>query len=186
MNKTKRMTSIAILGAICVVLGLISNYVTIGSVNINLALIPIVVGACIYGPLVGLGLGVIDGIIIMFAPSTLTYFISHNVLATIVLCLVKTGLAGYLSGILFKLLKSKNDLFAVIVASLIVPVVNTLIFLGGVFLFFIPVYANLAKDNNVIVFIITSILTINFLIEFIVNLVLSPSIYRVIKYKKIF
>lgn len=48
--RVKRMTGISILAAVTIVLALISNNVTIATVNINLALIPIVVGACIYGP----------------------------------------------------------------------------------------------------------------------------------------
>ena len=109
MNKTKRISAISVLGATTFVLALISNYVNFGSVNINLALIPIVIGACIYGEVVGLALGIVDGIIIMLAPSTLLYFMSHNALATIVLCLVKTGLGGFFAGYIFKLLKNKND-----------------------------------------------------------------------------
>ena len=63
-QKVKRMTGIAILTAVTIVLALISNNVTIATVNINLALIPLVVGACIYGPTAGLLLGIVDGALI--------------------------------------------------------------------------------------------------------------------------
>lgn len=185
-NKIKRMTGISILGAVTIVLALISNYVTIGTVNINLALIPIVLGACLYGPSAGFFLGCVDGALICTSPSTLALFMTHNIPATIILCLMKTGLGGLISGYIYKTIKLKNEFIAVILSTLVLPLVNTSIFLIGVFLFFIPVYANLANNTmNVATFIITSTLTINFLIEFIVNLVLSPTIYRVLKYKKI-
>ena len=87
MSNTKKMSRIAILSAVLVSLALVSNYVTIGTVNINLALIPIVIGACLYGPLVGFILGMLDGFIIIFAPSTLALFMTHNPFFTIVLCL---------------------------------------------------------------------------------------------------
>ena len=54
----KKMTGLSLLTAVTVVLALLSN-VTIGTVNLNLALIPIVVGACIYGPSGGLFLGIV-------------------------------------------------------------------------------------------------------------------------------
>jgi len=179
-EKIKKMTGVAILSAVTVVLALISNYVTIGTVNINLALIPIVIGACLFGPSAGFFLGCIDGILICTAPSTML-FITHNAFVTIILCLLKTGLGGLVSGYIYKLLKNKNDLVAVIIASLVLPIVNTGLFLIGVFAFFIPVYVNLANsDVNVIKFILTMTLSINFLIEFCVNLVLSPTIHRII------
>ena len=184
-NRTKEMTGIALLSAVTVVLALVSNYVTIGTVNLNLALIPIVVGACIYGPSAGVFLGIVDGVLVCVAPATLALFMTHNALLTIVLCLLKTGLGGLVSGYVYKLLKNKNDLVAVVLASLALPIVNTGLFLAFVFLFYIPVYVDLAgTSQNIINFIIKSTLTINFLIEFILNLILSPTIHRFIKYKK--
>lgn len=186
-NKSiKKMTGLSLLTAVTVVLALLSN-VTIGTVNLNLALIPIVVGACIYGPSGGLFLGIVDGALTCVAPSTLSLFMTHNIPLTIILCLLKTGLAGLFSGIIYQLLKGKNDLVAVILAALIVPIINTGIFLMGVFMFFIPVYEKLAGDTlNVARFILKSTLTFNFLIEFILNLILSPTIHRIIKYKEKF
>lgn len=178
-QKVKRMTGIAILTAVTIVLALISNNVTIATVNINLALIPIVVGACIYGPTAGLLLGIVDGALICIAPSTLAFFMPHNPLMTIVLCLLKTGIGGFVSGVFYNLFKNKNELVAVFIAALVLPIVNTGIFILGVVLFFMPVYGNFIN-------LIKGVLTVNFLIEFIINLVLSPTIFRIIKAKSVF
>ena len=178
-QKVKRMTGIAILTAVTIVLALISNNVTIATVNINLALIPIVVGACIYGPTAGLLLGIVDGALICIAPSTLAFFMPHNPLMTIVLCLLKTGIGGFVSGVFYNLFKNKSELVAVFIAALVLPIVNTGIFILGVVLFFMPVYGNFIN-------LIKGVLTINFLIEFIINLVLSPTIFRIIKAKSVF
>ena len=177
--RVKRMTGISILAAVTIVLALISNNVTIATVNINLALIPIVVGACIYGPTAGLLLGIIDGALICVAPSTLAFFMPHNPLMTIVLCLLKTGIGGLLSGVFYNLFKNKNELLAVFFASLILPIVNTTIFIIGVVLFFMPIYGNFIN-------LIKGVLTINFLIEFIINLILSPTVFRIIKAKSVY
>ena len=180
-NRIKKMTGVAILTSVLVVLALISNYVTIGTVNINLALIPIVIGACVYGPLAGLFLGAVDGVMILLAPSTML-FLSYNVFVTVLLCILKTGIGGLLSGYVYQLLKRKNEYLGVILSSIVLPITNTVIFLIGVFCFFMPVYLNLAPEgSNIVSFIITSTLTINFLIELIVNIALSSTIYRIIR-----
>ena len=186
--KIKRMVGIAILTAIVIVLQVLSNYVQIGAISITLALVPIAVGAILYGPIAGAILGVFMGIIVLTAPSTQAYFFVNNPAATIFLCLLKTGVAGLVAGFLFKLFaffakktenkKKKNALFAagIIVATLIIPVINTSLFIAGATMFFLnSVYGGSAMA------IINGVFTTNFLIEFIVSAVLSPAIVTLIK-----
>src|SRR5574344_82043 len=103
-NTTKKITAIGALIALIVVLQLFSNFISFGPVSINLALIPIIVGALLYGPWIGLGLGVVDGLIILLAPST-GAFMAINPLVTVVLCLLKTGLGGLFAGFMPKIFK---------------------------------------------------------------------------------
>lgn len=186
--KIKRMVGIAILAAIVIVLQVLSNYVQFGAISITLALIPIAVGAILYGPIAGVILGALMGVIVLTAPSTQAYFFVNNPWATIFLCLLKTGIAGFVAGLLFKLFahfakktdntKKKNVLFAIgiIAATLIIPVINTSLFIGGAALFFLDsVYGGSTMA------IITGVFTTNFLIEFIVSAVLSPAIVTLIK-----
>ena len=110
---------------------------------------------------------------------TFSFKYTYNVIATIILCLLKTGLGGFMSGVFYRLFKNKNDLLAAFMASLILPIVNTSIFILGVVLFFMPIYWSFIN-------LIKLVLTFNFLIEFLVNLVLSPTVHRIIKAKVIF
>ena len=173
-KRIKKMAGVAILTAVAVVLQLIANYITIGTVSINLSLIPIAICAIVYGPISGTLIGAIVGAIIISAPST-GGFLSINPIATVFLCLLKTGLAGTISGLLFKLIKKWNFNVAIIISSLIVPIINTSIFLLGSWIWFLPVFNN---DGMVLV---TSVLTINFLIEIIITSVLSPTLIYLIK-----
>lgn len=180
--KIRRITGIALLIAVEVALGFLGNYVSIGQVNLNLALIPIAVGACIFGPLCGLALGIINGLIALIAPATMAFFVPHNLIATIVVCLAKTGLAGLVAGFIYRGLKSKSELVAVILASIAIPVVNTGLFIIGVFAFFMPVYEGWAGEGaNVYLFVITATLTVNFLIELVINAGLATTVHRIIK-----
>lgn len=181
----RQMTGVAIIAALVIILGLLSTYMSkifSTTVSFNLALIPIVVGACIYGPWWGLFLGLIDGVICIVDPGTLATFFPFLPFATIVLCLLKTGIAGMVSGFIYKALHNKNEWVAIILASLIVPICNTGIFLGGVYAFFIPLYQTWTPEGaNVLTYVLVLTFTVNFAIEFAVAVLLSPAVYKIVR-----
>lgn len=176
-SKSRKITGIAIFVALEIVLSFTSNYVQTGQVNLNLALIPIIVGACVYGPICGMLLGILNGIITLTAPATLGFFFVFNPVATVFLCLLKTGLAGLIGGFISKAFK-KRTLIGAILSSAVVPIVNTGLFILGVFAFFTDAYTTLT-DSNVYEYILVSVLSLNFVIEFIVCTVISPAIIKI-------
>lgn len=185
-QKIKKLVGIATLTALVVGLQFLSNYVSFGSVSITLALIPIAMGAILYGPLAGFFLGAVMGLVVIAAPSTQAVFISVNPAATIILCILKTGLAGLAAGFIFKLFayfakKSQNEkkvkvLFAagIIVSAIAVPVINTGLFIIGATIFFSSVFGSFTG-------VINAVITTNFLIEFAVSVVLSPALVTLVK-----
>ncbi len=177
----RKVTGIALFVALEVALCFITNYVQFGAVNMNLALFPIVIGACFYGPWVGLALGLINGVITILAPTTLA-FISLSPAATVFVCLFKTSLAGFLAGLFHKLIAKKSDLVGALVAAITVPVVNTGIFIIGSFIFFADLFKDAAGDTNLFVFLVTAFIGVNFLIEIIGNLVIDPVIYKSVRH----
>lgn len=180
-KKVKQMVGIASLSAIVVVLQLIANYIPgPGGVSITLALIPLAIGSIVYGPKGGAFLGVIMGGIILTAPST-SSFLNVRPVITVLLCLIKTGVAGLVSGILFNLLKGKNLKLAVVVAALTAPIVNTGIFAVGCMLFYMETLASWAGGSNAISFLFLTMIGINFIVEFIINSILSPTILYIVK-----
>lgn len=195
--KIKRMVGIASLTALIVVLQFISNYIQFGSVSITLALIPMVVGAIIYGPLVGFILGLIMGFIILLAPSTALFW-NYNAIMTILLCLFKTGLAGLAAGYVYKgiirikALKKATFPTAIIVATLVAPLINTGLFILGTSILFQGLSISVDGVTTVLVpsnggygaalsASIGFVVLTNFVIEFIISVVLSPSIVYLTK-----
>ena len=186
-QNVKKLVGLATLTALVVGLQFLSNYVSFGSVSITLALIPIAMGAILYGPLAGLFLGLVMGGIVLSAPSTIAVFMPINVGMTIVLCLLKTGLAGLVSGLLFKLFakiakkqtetNKKKVLFAagIIIAALVVPVINTGLFIVGAVLFFSEPFGGTFAG------IVSAVITTNFLIEFLVSALLSPALVTLVQ-----
>lgn len=181
-NKLRYLSGVAILTAITIILGLVGIYAPKFQVSINFALIPIVIGACVYGPLAGLFLGLVDGVICIVDPATISSFWAFNPLVTIILCLLKTGLAGLAAGFIYKFLRNKNQIIASTVASLIVPLINTSTFIIGVLMFFVPLYdkwAGGAGKGLGLLFTVT--LLINLVVEIAYTALLSPALHRIIK-----
>lgn len=173
-QKIKKITGVGVMLALTIVLQILSSHIRFGTVEIALGLIPMILGACIYGPAAGFLLGSAQGIVIMLSPATLAAFMPVNPIATILLCILKTGLAGLVSGYIYRIFKRKSIL-GVALSSIISPIINTGTYICGVLIFFLEVYGNSVSA------LIVGTLTINFLIEIIVMLILVPIFERILK-----
>lgn len=178
-TQIKKITGVGLLTAITVVLTLLGNTIAIGPVAINLSLIPIALGAIIYGPLSGLLLGVVNGVVVLLAPST-SIFLSHNAIFTVVTCLLKTGIAGLISGLIYKWISRYNEKVSIIIAGLVVPIINTSIFCLCVFLFFYDLLLA-GQGANAFVYFALTIVGWNFIFEIVATTVLSPTLIHVAK-----
>lgn len=179
-KKIQRMVGIASLAAITAVLQVIANYITIGPVSITLALIPLIIGAILYGPWAGMFLGGLIGVIVLTAPST-GGFLAINAFATVVLCLLKTAVAGFVAGFVFKALFKKNLSLAIVLAAISAPLVNTGLFACGCLAFFMPTLQELAGGENVLGYLFLTFIGFNFLIEFFINSILSPTVIYIVR-----
>lgn len=165
----------ALLVAIEVVLQLISMVLPT-AVNLNLALVVITIGAILYGPVVGGFLGFVNGVVILLSPNTVTVFMSISPVGTVITCLLKTTIAGALAGLLYKWIGKKHDLIGSVVASITVPLINTMMFALFTQFFFLD---GLGLGDFGQIF--TVLIGINFLFEIVTNTVISPSLYQVLK-----
>ena len=181
----KNVTVLAILLALVIVLQALGGTINIGVVSLNFTLIPIVLGAIVLGPWAGAFLGLACGIVILIqviiAPAGFYFIIwSNSPFVTTMICLVKTTVAGLVAGFLFEWLEKKNKYVAVFVASGIVPILNTGLFILGCLCMWNTV-GLMANGTNVFVFILVSLVTFNFFVEFGINLLVSPGIHTVYK-----
>ena len=172
---TKMIVGAALLTALEIILQLLSMILPT-AVNLNLALVVITIGAMMYGPIVGGFLGFVNGAVILLSPNTVTVFMSISPVVTILVCLLKTTLAGVVGGLLYKLISKKNDAVASIVASIIVPVINTTIFALFTYFFFMN---GLGLESFGQIF--TVLIGINFIFEIVTNTVISPSLHQILK-----
>lgn len=180
-KKTKRLVMLGLLTAIVVVLQLVASTIKIGPFSITLALVPIVVGAALYGKWAGAWLGGVFGLMVLLSGDAAA-FLAVSIPGTIATVMLKGILAGFVSGLVYDLLKKKNDTLATYVSGIFTPIVNTGVFVLGCFAFFMPTIQSWAGEGtSAVKYIFISMIGINFLIELAVNLVFSPSIARIIK-----
>ena len=178
---TRQIVVTGLFLALEIILQVISNYLHLGPVNLNLSLIAIVLAAVICGPFSGAVVGFFNGLMAIFSPSTLAIFMPISPLGTVLACLLKTTLAGLIAGFVFNALKNKNKFIGLILASILVPVINTGIFSIFCLLFFQPflqsgVDAAPADYPNIGAFLIFGVIGVNFLIEIATTVVLSTSV----------
>ena len=179
---TRKLTGLALLTAIVVVLQLIGAVIRFGTFSISLVLVPIVVGAALYGALAGCWLGFVFGIVVLLSGDA-GVFLAISPIGTVLTVLVKGALAGLCAGAVYKAL-SKHETPAVICAAVVTPVVNTGIFLLGCLCFFMPTireWAEAAGFGNAGTFMIVGLVGGNFLFELLFNIILGPVIVRLIR-----
>lgn len=180
----QRLTGIGILTAIIIVLQVFSTFVKFGPFSITLALIPIVVGAAIYGAGAGAYLGAVFSIIVItmcaFGADVGGAMVwnASPWLCTLV-CMLKGTLAGFEAGVHYKALEKTNKIVATVAAALVSPIVNTGVFVLGMMIFFKDTLIAWANGADLIVYIIFGLTGFNFLIEVAVNLVLSPVVVQI-------
>ena len=188
-SKTKKWVGTALLGAIIVVLQTFASGIKIGSFTPTLSLIPIIIGAIVYGPLSGAVLGLVFGVVVVAAVFSgaevmSTMMLNHNAFMTVSLCLLKGAMAGFVPGIIYKALKDRNDLVATVVAAISAPVMNTGIFSLALLTIFRPIAEQFAESlafTGAGQFIVMGIIGTNFLFELAVNVVLVPVVKRIAK-----
>lgn len=184
-QKTKTMVGVGLLTAIVVVLQAMAVGIRFGVFNISLVLVPIVVGAALYGYKAGAWLGFVFSIVVLFTDAGA--FLAVSVPGTIITVVLKGTLAGLAAGLVYKLLEKKNRYLAVLAAAIVCPIVNTGIFLLGCLVFFLETingWGVAAGFDNVGAYLIFGMVGINFLIEMGVNIVLSSVIVRLIRIGK--
>ncbi len=181
-----KITGTAILTAVVVVLQLLGSFIHLGPFSISLVLVPIVIGAALYGVLVGGWLGLVFGATVLLSGDAAA-FLAIDVFGTIATVLLKGMLAGIFAGLVYSLLKGKNQYVAVIVAAIVCPIVNTGIFLLGCKVFFMDTINAWAAANgfeNAGTYMIVGLVGLNFIFEMLVNIILSPVILRLLAIAK--
>ncbi|MBQ1350480.1 MAG: ECF transporter S component [Ruminococcus sp.] len=201
MTKTKKNAApkffkpvfTALLAALIVLLTFTVGSLRIGPITITFNCLPLAVGTVFLGPVYGAILGLVFGLSSFFASFTsaslTTILLSINPFFTFLMCVVPRVICGWLPGLLFQRLPKNSEpkrLGSSALSCALVTVLNTIGFLGLMWVFFADAFLNngdvIGKvgnkpAGNVFLFIF-ALAGINAVIEIILNLVLGTAICR--------
>ena len=189
-EKTRRLTGLALLTAIVAVLQVVASFIKFGPFTITLALAPILIGAALYGPKAGAYLGGVFGLVVLIAcilgwdPGGSTLW-NANPFLTACICLVKGIAAGLAAGAVYRAVVGGSRahgrmMTGSIVAGVVSPLVNTGLFVLALTLLFHDILVTWAAGSELIYYIVFVLTGINFVLELVLNLVLSTVIVRVV------
>jgi len=176
---TKTIALGAILTAIVIVLQYLGSFIHLGPFSISLVLLPIVIGAALCGKEISAWLGLVFGVVVLISGDAAA-FLSVNAVGTVITVLVKGAAAGFVAGLIFELLSKYNRTLAVIAAAIACPIVNTGIFLIACRVFFYATVTEWAGGTDVVKFMFVGLVGLNFLVELAINVILSPTIVKII------
>ena len=178
-SKAKKIAMLGIFTALVVLLQCLGGFFVIGGLSLSFVLVPIVLAAVVFGVWAGAALGFIFSFVVFLygllglEPFTAFLLNDYTVMAVITIFL-KGIAAGTVAGLVYKLLKNKNEYVAVVCAAVCAPIVNT-----GIFMICVLIM------GDAVLSLLSIGVLFNFLIELAINVVLAPSLYRVIKVVKI-
>ncbi len=192
-EKTLELVQLSMLAALVVVLQLLSALIPpiAGMVSITLTLIPVVIGAILFGKKGGAILGFVFGLIVLInciagldPGGNILWTV--NPILTALLCIIKGVAAGFVPAAVYSAVmkdekigdKAKTPL--TLVAAVLAPVVNTSIFVVGMLLFFKDTLTVWANGEPILSYILVGLAGINFTIEFLINILLTPAIIRIV------
>ena len=183
----------AMFAAVVVVLQMFVS-IPLGMFTITLTLVPIMLGAILFGPASGAILGGVFGVVVAIqvvtgaAGAASSLMLAQAPVLTVVLCILKGAVAGLTSGLIYKaIMKAEKPRLAVILSAVACPIVNTGIFCLGLAVFYNNLLVSWALDGgfaSAFTFIILGLVGLNFLVEFAVNVLLIPVALRMIKIVK--
>ena len=192
-KKTLATVQLALLVALVVALQMVSALIPPigGTVSITLTLIPVVVGGILLGKGKGAVLGFSFGAIVLINCIAAldpggNILWNANPFFTALICFVKGTAAGFFPAWFYELIvgkdgniRSDGKFAATVVAALSAPIINTGLFVIGMLLLFKDTLYAWAGGTDIVVYILVGLAGVNFLVEFLINIILSPAIVRI-------
>jgi len=144
LSNVRFMTELALLAAIIILMALTPiGYIRTPILTLTLITVPVAVGAMILGPKGGAICGLVFGLTSFYtaltAPSAMmAAFMTINPILVAILCIVPRLLEGLLCGLIFKAVSKalKKNPAVYYIGGVCCPVLNTILFMSTLVLFF--------------------------------------------------
>ena len=185
-TKTHQLTTIGMLSAICVVLGLTGyGFIPLPGAKATIMHIPVIIGSIIGGPIVGMTIGLIFGVFSIMqnimAPNILSFAFINPLVSVLPRVLI-----GFTSYYVYKLSFTKNDSLKIGLATVVGSLTNTFGVLTMIYVLYAAKFAiSIGKDPSIAAKTIYGIAVINGVPEAIIATIITiPVILSIKKMKK--
>ncbi|MFA6729665.1 MAG: ECF transporter S component [Eubacteriales bacterium] len=192
-DKLYKLVVTAFFAAIVVVLQVTLGLITVGEINLNFVLIPILLAAALYGKMAGTIAGGAFGITVFIQCITGTQvfgamLLSINWFYTFVACVGRGLLVGFLAAVIYQASAKavKSRYLRALIASVAAPIINTGIFLLCYALMFNEnMRGFMLSEGAGAMYILFIFLTgINFVFEFASTVIIAPPVAVVLEKAK--
>lgn len=195
-KKTQYITFMAMFLAIEIILVVTPlGYMPIGPLNATTMHIPVIIAGIVISKEAGAQLGFVFGLTSLIKATlqpTITSFcfspfvtiggISGN-WKSVLIAFIPRILLGYLAGLIFEIFKDKkHDNIGAIVGALVGTLTNTVLVLGGIYVFFGEAYASaLGVGYSSLIGMLLTIITTNGVLEMILGVLVTLGAYKALK-----
>ena len=191
MKKRSNIAPIAIFFAVMLVIHFLSSLLFNlfpFPIKPTIVHIPVIIAGIVLGKEKGAGIGLVFGLssLIMntIQPTVTSFvfspFISGSILSAVI-AIVPRVLIGYVAGLIYELLKGKNETIAMIVGSFLGAMTNTILVLGGIYVIFGSQYASaIGQDFSALLPYLLGIITTNGIVEAIVGTIIAVMVSRIL------
>lgn len=195
-QKTREMTQTALLMAVIVLLALVPaiGYIPVGPIRATTIHIPVIIGAILLGPKRGAALGFVFGLTSLcvntFTPTAASFVFSpfipipgteNGSPLALVISLVPRTLIGVIAGLVFWAFEKRRGprTLACILAGFAGSMTNTILVMGGIYLFFGKSYAQVNNlTYEALLAFVGGVISLNGVIEALVAAALATLIAR--------
>lgn len=186
-DKILKITTTAILGAILSILAFLP--IKISAVTITLTVIPVAIGIIICGTKAGIILGTLFGTLSFIQclgyDAFGTTLFNVNPFYTFLVCVPTRVLVGTIPGLIYKAVVKKNKHLAQILVCILVPVLNTALFMTTLCLCFynttfIQSFVSALNAANPLIFVILFV-GINGVVEILCGILISYPISKALE-----
>ncbi len=184
-TKLRKLVIIGMLSGICMVLGLTGyGFIPLPTTKATIMHLPVIIGAILEGPIVGMAIGLIFGLFSIFqnlsAPSLLSFAFINPLVSVLPRILI--ALTAYAT---YRAFAKKSETLGVGMGALVGSLTNTIGVLGMMYFLYAAEYAAAKSlDPDVVLSVILGVATMNGLPEAVVSVLLIVPLVAAVRRMK--
>lgn len=172
-----RMTIIAMFVAILIIQTFVPmlGYIPLGPINITIVHITVILAAILFGKKTGLIIGTVWGTLSLIR-TIVQYLPTNQMFLNPLISVLPRAIVGWLSAVVFEALDKRfTGHWKYLVTAFVGTATNTILVLGGIYLFAADLYAELFEmDVDQVLGALVAIVTSNGVIEVVASMIILP------------